>query len=157
MASQNLVRESSLPKLATPSFSFNNWLPILGHYSWKGNIRTCTLTSQKHCFFIPRSRTRSSSSHFFYIHTITHPCSRSFLPVFLVIVDEASRLYMTLQRLVLPYKCILLTELSWPLTFSGPSSCARIFFASTFPSSTPIWSGRVSQHTHRGEGRITIP
>ncbi len=71
---------------------------------------------------------------------VSHPDS---LPVVLIKVDEAGRLRMiTAQRQLgaSPHTTATPTEESWPVTLDASPSCARMFLASTLPSSTPIWS-----------------
>lgn len=47
------------------------------------------------------------------------------------------------------------TEESWFLTSSGFSSCAKMFFANTFPSSTPIWSTSTEPRSAQAQAQKT--
>lgn len=71
--------------------------------------------------------------------------SHLLLAILLVVVNQTSRLYrhtthVQYTRVNQRLRWEERTELSWPLTSPGFSSCAKIAFARTFPSSTPIWS-----------------
>ena len=62
---------------------------------------------------------------------------------------------MRIPSNIIPY--VILTELSCPVTSEGLLSCARMFFASTFPSSTPIWSAIHTLTRPANDGMSNVP